>query len=483
MIERPRLLLVLAISSMILLPMHIPPVKAATTLYLDGTGTACNNATTNSTYLQGQGCSPGSVGSPLCADHAGQFCPAGDLVVLQILLNNTGTVTKVQGTRGLEQWYQRASVLNGLGGRMEEWYATSTETIANPVIYITETVSGITIAAQEFAIAGYDTDAPFDPNTMVPASYTGSSGTISALISTSHPDDLLLGLEYGGSGTLGAATGFTGVCLDLGPCQFTGIAPNGSEYMSATDVKSSFLISMTQTGAASWGFIVDAVKAGSPAISSVSPNVGITGSQVAIKGISLNDTIDVRFCGDSQPSFVVVNDTMITTVVPQLSNPPSTQTCDIVITTKEGSSATLTSDRFSFLPDVLTVTPTSGGVGTAIVIRGSSFIGATSVTICSVAQPRITVTNDTQILTTIPVIAIANSTRCNVSVTNPNGGSDATEVSKFTFLPQTRVAPTSIPPLFSGRILFFASLTLVAVALLFGSRMIRRRDTVDNTPG
>ena len=463
--------------------MHVPAAKAATPSYLDGTGTACNTATTNSTYLQGQGCSPGFVGSPLCADHTGQFCPAGDLVVLQILLNNTGTVAKVQGTRGLQQWYQRASVLNGLGGRMEEWYAISTETIANPVIYITETVSGITVAAQEFAIAGYDTDAPFDPNTMVPASYTGSSATISALISTSHPDDLLLGLEYGGSGSLGAGTGFTGVCLDLGPCQFTGIAPNGSEYMSASDVKSSFLMSMTQTGGASWGFIVDAVKASSPAVSSVLPSVGITGSQITIRGISLSDTIDIRFCGDSQPSFAVVNDTAITTVAPQLSNPPSTQTCDILVTTKEGSSAISTSDRFSFLPSAIAVTPTSGGVGTAIVIRGSSFVGATSVTICGVTQPRITVTNDTQILTTIPVIALTSSTRCNVSVTNPNGGSDATEVSKFTFLPQTQVAPNSLPPLFSSRIPFFASLTLVAFALLFGSRMIKRRDTVDNTPG
>jgi len=234
---------------------NVPTVKASGGLYIDGTGTACDTSTINATILQGQGCVPSEPGSPLCGDHPGGFCPAGDLVILQILLNNTGTVTKVQSTRGLEQWHRRASVLNGLGGRMEEWYAMSSETVSNPPIYITETVLGITVAAQEFAIAGYDADAPFDPNMAVPSNATGTSNTISTLISTSHPDDLLLGLEYGGGGTISAGQGFTGICLNVALCQFNGISSNAAEYVIVTGVEFSFYVSMAQTTGENWGII------------------------------------------------------------------------------------------------------------------------------------------------------------------------------------------------------------------------------------
>src|SRR5438309_3229128 len=125
---------------------NVPTVKASGGLYIDGTGTACDTSTINATILQGQGCVPSEPGSPLCGTHSGGFCPAGDLVILQILLNNTGTVTSVLSNQGLNSWFRRASVLDGLGGRMEEWYSITTKTVSNPSIYITETFSQITVA-------------------------------------------------------------------------------------------------------------------------------------------------------------------------------------------------------------------------------------------------------------------------------------------------------------------------------------------------
>ncbi|HVH14667.1 MAG TPA: IPT/TIG domain-containing protein [Candidatus Angelobacter sp.] len=404
----------------------------------------------------------------------------GDLVILQILLNNTGTVTKIQGNQGLTQWYRRTSVLNGLGGRMEEWYATTTQPVSNPAIYITETLSGITVATQEFAIAGYDFDAPFDPNPHVPSNATGSANTIFATISTSHPQDLLLGFEYGGGGTISAGQGFTGICLNVASCQFKGISPSAAEYAIVSSVESSFNVSMTQTAGASWGIIADAVKASSPAITLISPNHGVVGSPITIAGISFNDTIDLEFCGTSQPTFTVVNDTMITTVAPQLPNPPDTQTCDVAVTTREGNSAIISADRFSLLPNVVSIYPSSGGVGTVVTLKGTSFAGATSVSICGVSQPRITVTNDTQIVTTVPGIGLTSSTKCSVSVTSPNGASGS-EANMFTFLPQTEDAPAPAPPLLSGRTLFIIALTLVAVALLFGSRVIQKRESAEDS--
>lgn len=366
---------------------------------------------------------------------------------------------------------------------MEEWYTTTIQPISNPAIYITETMSAITIAAQEFAISGYDSDAPFDPNSSVPSNATGTGNTISELISTDHPRDLILGLEYGGGGTLSPGPGFTGECLNETPCRFTGIAPDASESSTTAATQSNFNVSMTQTSGDGWGLIVDAVKASSPAVLSIIPDRGVVGSPIEITGISLNDTSEVRFCGISQPSFTVVNDSLIKTLAPQLANPPSTQICDIVVTTAEGNSAIVSPDRFSFLPRVVSITPTSGGVGTAVTITGTGFIGATLVSICGVSQPRIFVTNDTQIVTTVPGISLTASTRCAVSVTNSNGSGNSSQANWFTFLPQIRPSRSSVPPLLSGNLPIFVSLTLGAVALLFGSRLIQKRDTADYSKG
>ena len=470
---RFRFLLVLYLATAIILGLPAQLARASSTLVLDGTGSVCASSPTNAVVIQFSTC---GASNPLCATHSGGFCPVGDLVILQILLNNTGTVTMIQGTQGLTQWHRRTSVLAGLGGRMEEWYAITSQTVSNPYIVITETISRITVAAQEFAIAGYDSDKPFDPNPLVPSNATGTTDIMTVLMKTTHPQDLLLGLEYGGGGTITAGPGFTGICLYAASCHFQGVGSNAAEYAMVPGVESSFNVSMTQTAGANWGFIADAVKSSSPAITSISPNHGIVGSQLTIRGISFNDTIDIEFCGVSQPTFTTVNDTMITTVAPQLSNPPDTQSCDVIVTTKEGSSEILSSTRFSFLPSVLSITPASGGVGTALTISGTSFIGATSVSICGVSQPRITVTNGTQIVTTVPVIGLTASTSCAVWVTNPNGESTSPEGISFTFLPEMKAAPNPGPPLLSNRTLFIIALTLVAVALLFGSRVIQKRD-------
>src|SRR6201993_963917 len=105
----------LALSLMMtILAARTPIAEASGGLVLDGTSNACATSTTNFVSLQVSDCG-GDAG--LCTTHQGAFCPTGDLVILQILLNNTGTVTRVQATQGLEHWFRRASVLNGIGGR------------------------------------------------------------------------------------------------------------------------------------------------------------------------------------------------------------------------------------------------------------------------------------------------------------------------------------------------------------------------------
>src|SRR6266700_1996150 len=244
-----------------ILASDVPGARASGGLSLDGIGSACTTSSSNFVAIQVSTC-----GTPnnLCATHSGGFCPAGDLVILQVLLNNTGTITSVLGNQGLTSWFRRTSVVNGLGGRMEEWYSMTTRAVSNPSIYITETLSQITVAVEEFAIGGYDTSSPFDSNIGVPTNMTGLSDIMSAAVSTSDAQDMIFGFAYGGGGAIAAEAGFSPICLDVAPCTFQGIAADASEYEIVTMAQSRSIVSMTQTAGLRWGFIADAVQSVSP---------------------------------------------------------------------------------------------------------------------------------------------------------------------------------------------------------------------------
>jgi hypothetical protein len=359
---------------------------------------------------------------------------------------------------------------------MEEWYSTTTKAVSNPAIYIIETVSGITIATQEFAFSGYDVRTPFDPNHSTPANATGRLNTISTIISTSHSDDALLGLSYGGAGTISAGPSFSPICLDAGPCQFSGVAPDASEYERLTQTQSNYNVSMTQTAGTSWGFIADAIQSSSPTVVSIFPAKGITGTTVTITGVSFLGTISVLFCGTSPPGFNVLNDSAITTVAPQITNPSNDQTCDIVVTNGGGSSATLSADQFSYMPSITAVDPTTASVGASLRITGSGFIGTTSVVICGVSQPKFTVTRDAEIVTTVPATGLSASTRCDVTVTTLVGTSQISGTDSFAYVPQNTVthSPPNSPA--SSKFLYIEIASVAAVALIVGSQFIHRRD-------
>ena len=453
----------------------VPQVRASIGLSLDGTGSACTTSNSNSVSIQTSTCS--TINS-LCATHSGGFCPEGDLVILQILLNNTGTVTSVLGNQGLSSWFRRASVLNGQGGRMEEWYSMTTRTVSNPSIYITETLSKITVAVQEFAIAGYDPNTPFDSNPGVPANITGVSNVMAAAISTNDAQDMLLGFAYGGSGAISAEAGFSGTCLNVSPCVFMGIGADASEYEIVTMTQSHSIVAMTQAGALSWGFIADAVQSVSPSVIFVSPSKGIVGTGITITGTSLTGTLFVTFCATLQLAFIVVNDTTITTTAPQVASPPNSQSCDVVVTKSGGISVTSLTDRFSFLPSVKSVSPPSGGNGVIATVTGTGFVGTATLSLCGVSQPRFTVTNDTQIIWTVSDIGVTASKPCDLVITNSVGRSSTSTSDAFTYAPQGGGATNHAPnaPTNSNKILYITAAGIAAVSLFAVAGLMRQHD-------
>ena len=102
------------------------------------------------------------------------------------------------------------------------------------------------------------------------------------------------------------------------------------------------------------------------------PTSGVVNQTIGILGQGLTGTNTLKFNGTSA-SFSIVSDTYISTSV------PSGATTGFV--TSKGIHGDLRSNlKFHVTPVVLSFNPTSGPVGTQVVITGNSFKGATKVT-------------------------------------------------------------------------------------------------------
>jgi hypothetical protein len=75
---------------------------------------------------------------------------------------------------------------------------------------------------------------------------------------------------------------------------------------------------------------------------------------------------------------------------------------------------------------IKTFTPTSGTVGTSVVITGTSFLNASTVKFGGVTAAVFTVNSDTQVTATVPSGAVTGK----ISITTPGG--TATSSSVFT---------------------------------------------------
>jgi hypothetical protein len=163
-----------------------------------------------------------------------------------------------------------------------------------------------------------------------------------------------------------------------------------------------------------------------PLINSISPSSGPTtgGTQVTILGDNLTVApFTVTFCG------------VPATVVSVLGDPPgvivsapahAVGACDVVVTTPDGSDTRAGGFTYVAPPPAPTVTaigPASGNIagGQPVIITGTNFTGATSVTIGGVACTPFTVISATSISCTTGAHAAGTAS---VSVTTP-GGSNA----------------------------------------------------------
>jgi len=166
-----------------------------------------------------------------------------------------------------------------------------------------------------------------------------------------------------------------------------------------------------------------------PSITSFQPTSGMVGAAVSISGSNLTGATALSFNGTAA-TFTVNSATQISTTVPG-----GATTGKISVTTPNGSASSAADFTVTATPPAPTITsfaPTTGPVGTSVVITGTDFTGATAVTLNGMATGFL-VNSNTQITSTVPI----GATTGRFSVTTPGG--TATSTSDFTV---TIPAPT-----------------------------------------
>jgi hypothetical protein len=227
----------------------------------------------------------------------------------------------------------------------------------------------------------------------------------------------------GSSGTMVTLNGvhFTGVTN----ATFNGVKGTITPITSDTQIKISAPANVTTgpitltrsnlTFTTSSNFFV------SPSITSFSPAMGRSGTNVVLTGKNFLGTTFVKFNGVLASSFTVDSNTQITTTVPT-----NVATGTINISTPGGQF--FTTSNFVVQPTIFGFSPIFGKPGTNVTIVGANLNGTTAVTFNGTAASFSG--SSTQIVATVPVQATSGP----ISVTTTNG--TVTTTTNF-FLPVT----------------------------------------------
>ena len=160
-----------------------------------------------------------------------------------------------------------------------------------------------------------------------------------------------------------------------------------------------------------------------PTIAGFTPTGGLAGTTVTITGTNLTNATAVAFNGTAAPGFVMNSATQIT-----VSAPAGVTTGPISLTTPGGTATSATPFTVGTPPTIVSFAPTTGPVGTVVVITGTDLTGATQVRFNGTVAPTFTVNSATQITATVP----AGATTGPIGVTTPV--SSAISATSFTVI-------------------------------------------------
>jgi large repetitive protein len=188
--------------------------------------------------------------------------------------------------------------------------------------------------------------------------------------------------------------------------QITATVPSGASTGAIT------VTTPTGTATSSSSFTV---TAGGPAITSFTPSSGCVGSSVTINGTNLSGATAVTIDGVAATITNNTSTRVIATV------PVGATTGKIVVTTANGTATSSTDYTVNHCaPTIASFSPTSGVVGSTVVISGDDFTGTVTVKFGTV-NAAFTVNSDSQITTTVPTGASTGK----ITVTNDIGSTSS----------------------------------------------------------
>ena len=205
---------------------------------------------------------------------------------------------------------------------------------------------------------------------------------------------------------------FTGTCGNLTCVGGNDDACNGTATVVtfAATAGTPYLIFVSGYGSSTGDFTLT-LTCGTPppvvlAITDFTPTRGPIGTVVSVRGRRFTGLTSVRFNGANATTFAASTDSTLTATVPPgaATGPISVFTTTAFVT----STGIFTVER----PVIISFSPASGPVGTAVQVRGRMFTGATGFFFAGVATSAVfTVVSDTVITTTVPGSAITGALR------------------------------------------------------------------------
>ncbi|GAB3743321.1 hypothetical protein GCM10027594_22530 [Hymenobacter agri] len=216
---------------------------------------------------------------------------------------------------------------------------------------------------------------------------------------------------------------------------------NGSTSVTVPNVTTSQARVMVEAADNYFFDISDANFAVAPGpgatITSFTPASGPVGTTVTLTGTNFTGATAVSLNGTAA-TFTVVSATQITLAV------PAGATSGLIsVTTPNGTAVAATPFLVGTPPTITSFTPTSGAVGSTVVITGTDFTAATRVTFGGISAPVYSINSPTQITVTVPIGAVTGP----IAVTTPLGtGTSATSFTIPAGPAITSFTPTSGVP-------------------------------------
>jgi FG-GAP-like repeat/IPT/TIG domain/FG-GAP repeat len=171
-----------------------------------------------------------------------------------------------------------------------------------------------------------------------------------------------------------------------------------------------------------------------PAIVSFSPAAGLAGTVVTITGVNLSSITGVSFGDTAATSFTLVSPTTITATV------GGGATGNVTVTSTTGGTMSLPGFIYGSLPSISGISPDSGATGATILLSGSGFTGATSVTFGGTPAGSFHVISDSLISAVVGVGA-TGSVSVSTSTGEVSGGNF-----KYIYTPLPPVQLTAFSP-------------------------------------